>query len=120
SAPVGMLTAELRQTLRQNKQEILSFLRSAHSAVSQPCTIVPIQPRGTRPPIFGTAGHNGDVFCYRALAHDLGADQPFFGLRPPGLDTAEPPLNRVEELAACFAKDIRKVHPSGEFVIAGF
>src|SRR5262249_49668564 len=120
SAPIGALTAELRQTLRQNKQEILSFLRSADSVASQPCAIVPIQSQGSRPPIFGTAGHNGDVFCYRALAHHLGTDQPLFGLRPPGLDNDTPPLNRVEKLAAYFAAEIRAFHPRGEFVIAGF
>ena len=120
SAPVGTLTTELRQTLRENKQEILAFLRSTDSVTRQSCGIVSIQPLGSRPPIFGTAGHNGDVFCYRALAHHLGADQPLFGLRPPGLDDDTPPLNRVEKLAAYFAAEIRAFHPGGAFVIAGF
>jgi thioesterase domain-containing protein len=120
NAPVGMLTAELRHTLRQQKQEILAFLESSASAAKESCGIVPIQPQGTRPPIFGTAGHNGDVFCYRALAQHLGNAQPFFGLRPPGLDTDALPLNRVEELATYFAAEIRAFHPRGAFVIAGF
>ncbi len=120
SAPVGTLTAELRQTLRQNKQELLAFLRSAEAVARQSCGIVSIQPQGTRPPIFGTAGHNGDVFCYRALAHHLGTDQPLFGLRPPGLDSDVPPLDRVEKLAAYFAAEIRAFHRGGPFVIAGF
>lgn len=120
SAPVGTLTAELRQALRQHKQEILAFLDSTTSVAKETYGIVPIQPQGTQPPIFGTAGHNGDVFCYRALAHHLGTDQPFFGLRPPGLDTDAPPLNRVEELAGYFATQIRAFQPRGAFVIAGF
>ncbi|PWU14789.1 MAG: thioesterase [Verrucomicrobia bacterium] len=120
SAPVGTLTADLRQTLRQNKPEILAFLRSADSVARQSSAIVSIQSQGSLPPIFGTAGHNGDVFCYRALAHHLGADQPLFGLRPPGLDSDTPPLDRVEKLAAYFAAEIRAFHPQGEFVIAGF
>jgi len=120
NAPIGALTAELRQTLRQNKQDFLAFLRSANSVARQSCGIVSIQSQGSRPPIFGTAGHNGDVFCYRALAHHLGGDQPLFGLRPPGLDNDTPPLNRVEKLAAYFAAEIRAFHPRGGFVIAGF
>jgi len=120
SAPVGTLTTELRETLRQHKQEILTFLRSTHSLAKKPDGIVPIQPNGTLPPVFGTAGHNGDVFCYRALSHHLGPDQPFFGLRPPGLDSDAPPLDRVEQLAARFASEIRAFHSQGPFVIAGF
>jgi thioesterase domain-containing protein len=120
SAPAGTLTAELRETLRQHKQEILTFLRSAHAVARESSGIVPIQPLGTRPPIFGTAGHNGDVFCYRALAHHLGSDQPFFGLRPPGLDSDAVPLNQIEKLAAYFAGEIRAFCPQGPLVIAGF
>lgn len=120
SAPTGALTAELRQELRQRKNEILKFLRSAESLAQQQRAIVPLQPRGTATPIFAVAGHNGDVFCFRALAHYLGADQPFFGLQPPGLDGNREPLERVEDLAAYFAAQIRSVRPDGPYVIAGY
>jgi thioesterase domain-containing protein len=117
---VGALTAELREELRERKQEILDFLRSAGSLSGRTTAIVPIQPRGRQPPVFGTAGHNGDVFCYRALAQHLGEDQPLYGLRPPGLDNDDRPLDRVEELAEYFASEIRAFHSQGSYVIAGF
>lgn len=120
NAPTGALTAELRQELRQRKGEILKFLRSAESLAQQQRAIVPLQPRGTATPVFAVAGHNGDVFCFRALAHHLGADQPFFGLQPPGLDGNREPLERVEDLAAYFAAQIRSVRPDGPYVIAGY
>lgn len=120
NAPTGALTAELRQELRQRKGEILKFLRSAESLAQQQRAIVPLQPRGTATPVFAVAGHNGDVFCFRALAHHLGADQPFFGLQPPGLDGNREPLGRVEDLAAYFATQIRSVRPDGPYVIAGY
>lgn len=66
------------------------------------------------------AGHNGDVFCYRALARHLGEDQPFFGLQPPGLDGQSEPLTRVEELARYFADQIRAFQPNGPYIIVGF
>jgi thioesterase domain-containing protein len=81
---------------------------------------VPLQPRGSRPPAFAFGGHNGDVFCFRALARHLGEDQPFFGLEPPGLDGQSEPLTRVEDLAACFAQQIRAFHPEGPYIIIGF
>jgi len=120
NAPAGVLTPEVRDHLRRHKRDILDFLRSAEALARQQPAIVPLQPRGVRPPIFGVGGHNGDVFCYRALAQHLGDDQPFFGLQPPGLDGQSEPLRRVEDLAAYFARQIREFHPDGPSVIAGF
>jgi thioesterase domain-containing protein len=120
TAPVGVLTPELRDQLQQRKHEILEFLRSAEALTQQPRAIVPLQPRGTRPSVFGVPGHNGDVFCYRSLAQHVGDDQPFFGLQPPGVDGQGEPLRRVEDLAAYFAAQIRAFRPDGPYVIAGY
>ncbi len=120
NAPAGVLTPELRKQLQQRKHDILAFLRSATTLAEQQRAIVPLQPRGTRPPIFGVPGHNGDVFCYRAWAQHLGDDQPLYGLQPPGLDGHSKPLTRIEDLAAYFAGQIRAFHPAGPCVIAGF
>jgi thioesterase domain-containing protein len=120
SAPPGTLTSELRVQLRQHKREILQFLASGQTLAAQERAIVPLQRTGTRAPIFGVPGHNGDVFCYRALAQALGVEQPFFGLQPPGLDGVGKPLRRVEDLAAYFATQIRAFQPQGPYVIVGF
>jgi thioesterase domain-containing protein len=119
-APAGVLPPELRDQLRQRKSEILKFLRSAELLCRQQRAIVPMQPNGEATPIFAVAGHNGDVFCYRVLAQQLGGDQPFFGLQPPGLDGRSEPLARVEDLAAYFAGQIRAFRPDGPYVIAGY
>jgi thioesterase domain-containing protein len=119
-APAGALTPELQEQLRRRKQEILAFLRQAESLAHQQRAIVPLQPLGTRVPVFGVGGHNGDVFCYRALARHLGKDQPFFGLQPPGLDGHDEPLTRVEDYAAYFAPQILNYWSNGPYIIAGF
>ncbi|HXF15425.1 MAG TPA: thioesterase domain-containing protein [Burkholderiales bacterium] len=120
-APAGVLTTTLRNELMERKSEILAFLRTAEAAAKQPRAIVPLQPHGTRPPVFAVAGHNGDVFTYRTFAAELGNDQPFFGLEPPGLlDGDSEPMDRVEDLAAYFAEQIRTLRPDGPFVIAGY
>ncbi len=120
SAPPGTLTLELREELRRHKAEILAFLQSAGSLARQQRAIVPLQPRGSRPPVFAFGGHNGDVFCFRALAQHLGEDQPFFGLQPPGLDGQAQPLARVEDLAAYFSAEIRAFRPKGPYGIVGY
>jgi thioesterase domain-containing protein len=120
NAPAGALTDELREELKRHKDEILQFLRSAGSLVQQQRAIVPLQPRGAHPPVFAFGGHNGDVFCFRALARHLGEDQPLFGLQPPGLEDGQKPLDRIEDLAAFFAGVIRGFRPPATYVIAGF
>lgn len=120
NAPAGVLTRELRDELRQRKSDILEFLRAAETLARQERAIVPLQPHGERVPVFAVGGHNGDVFCYRALAQHLGDNQPFFGLQPPGLDGQSEPLARVEDLAAYFAAQIRAFRPESPYVIAGY
>jgi thioesterase domain-containing protein len=120
NAPTGALTPELRDQLQRHKNEILDFLASVDELSGQQRAIVPLQRNGTRAPVFAVPGHNGDVFCYRALARALGEDQPFFGLQPPGLDGHGEPLTRVEDIAAYFAAQIVAFQPQGPCVIAGY
>lgn len=120
SAPAGALTADLRDELRRCKAELLALLATAQALSGQARALVPLQPRGTRVPVFAVPGHNGDVFCYRALAQRLGEDQPFYGLQPPGLDGAAAPLARVEDLAGYFAQQVLTLRPGAPCIVAGF
>jgi thioesterase domain-containing protein len=120
SAPPGALSSEFREELRQRKADILHFLDAAESLARQQRAIIPLQPHGTRTPVFAVAGHNGDVFCYRTLVQSMGEDQPFFGLQPPGLDGHSEPLTRIEKLAEFFAGQIKAFQPDGPYVIAGY
>jgi thioesterase domain-containing protein len=120
NAPAGVLTPDLRDQLRQRKRDIVEFLQSANAVARQQRAIVPLQLRGSRTPVFAVPGHNGDVFCYRALAQSLGDDQPFFGLQPPGVDGDRNPLASVEDLAEYFTAQILAFRPDGPYVIGGY
>jgi thioesterase domain-containing protein len=120
NAPSGALSAELRSALQERKAELLAFFAQAAALDEQARAVVPLQPRGTRMPIFGVPGHNGDVFAYRALARELGAEQPFFGLQPPGLDGQSEPETELPRLAAYLAAQLRKAHKTGPCVVTGF
>jgi thioesterase domain-containing protein len=120
SAPAGALTPELRAELQRHKNDVLELLSSAQALAAQARALVPLERGGSRAPIYGVPGHNGDVFCYRALSRALGAEQPFFGLQPPGLDGERAPLTRVEHLAGYFAAQIRAAGEKGPCIVAGF
>ncbi len=120
NAPAGALTPEFRDQLRNRKSEIIGFLTMAEAATRQQPAIVPIQPRGTLPPIYAVPGHAGAVFSFSAFSKRLGDDQPFFALEPPGLDERVEPMDRVEDIAAYFANQILEFQPTGPCVIAGY
>ena len=120
NAPAGALTPELRTELKQRKSEILAFLASAQTLAGQARALVPLQAHGRGAPVFGVPGYNGDVFCYRALAGDIAAARPLFGLQPPGLDGHSRPLGRIEDVAGYFAAQIIASRPAGPVIIAAY
>jgi thioesterase domain-containing protein/aryl carrier-like protein len=82
-------------------------------------SLVPIQPGGSRPPLFCAHPNGGGVLCYRDLARYLGPDQPVYGLQALGLDGKEPRHTRVEEMAAHYVREIRTLQPEGPYYLAG-
>ncbi len=121
TGPEQVLTADVRRQLSARKAEIIVFLRSAASLESgSSSSVVPIQPLGSRRPLFAVPGHNGDVFCYVDLARHLGTDQPLFALQAPGMEPGQDPLTSIEEIATLFARDMAAVQPQGPYLLGGF
>jgi thioesterase domain-containing protein/acyl carrier protein len=82
--------------------------------------LVAIQTGGSRFPLYVISGAGGNVIRFHDLAKYLGSDQPVYALQPPGLDGKQAFLTHVEELAAYFITEIRKVQPHGPYHIVGY
>ena len=82
--------------------------------------LVMITPGTQRRPFFCVHPVGGNVLCYRELARQLGAEQPFYGLQSPGLDGAQAPPASVEEMAALYVSAVRSVQPSGPYLLGGW
>ncbi|MSP59688.1 MAG: acyltransferase domain-containing protein [Myxococcales bacterium] len=82
--------------------------------------LVPIQPHGTRPPLYFVHPAAGVIFPYYELARQLGPDQPFHGLQALGLDGESAPDHRIEDMARHYVEAIRTVQPRGPYHIGGF
>lgn len=82
-------------------------------------SLVPLQPNGTRPPLFCVHGGGGHVYYYRDLSKRLGPDQPFYGLQGRHVDGKLPPLYTVEEMAEFYLEEIRSVAPAGPYFLCG-
>lgn len=83
-------------------------------------SLVEIQSQGSRPPLFLVHGAGGGMFWgYVNLSRHLGADQPVYGLKSRGLDGREE-LGSIEEMAAHYVADIRRLQPHGPYHLGGY
>ena len=85
-----------------------------------PRCLVEIQPNGDRPPFFCVHDGDGQVLNFRALARHVGEAQPFIGIQCFGLDGEDVPFTRIEDMAAHYIGEMRKVQPSGPYFLGGY
>jgi amino acid adenylation domain-containing protein len=98
--------------------EQLSAVLGNSSALRWPSALAPIQPSGSRPPFFCFGYGAGPVF--RSLAGRLGPDQPLVGVDPALLDVSQVPAPyRMEDIAACLARQMRELQPDGPYYLGG-
>ena len=96
---------------------LASVLMEQEAAASS--SMVAIQASGTLPPFFCVHSQTSNVLNFRALANLLGPDQPFYGLEPRGLDGKNDPYYRIEDMAAHYIDEIRRVQSEGPYHIGG-
>ena len=99
-------------------ETLAAVLRDREGAASW-SPLVALQPAGSLRPFFCVHGVGGNVLNYRGLSRHLGADQPFYGLQARGLDGAEAPLTRIEDMAALYLRALRAVQPQGPYFLGG-
>ena len=80
--------------------------------------LAPIQPHGSKPPLFCVAGIGGTVLGLGTLGQHLGEDQPVYGLRLHPSDSHAYPT--VQARAARYLEEIFAVAPEGPYHLAGY
>ncbi len=83
-------------------------------------SLVPIQPEGTKPPLFCVHPIGGNVLEYYSLAAHLGKEQPVYGLQSLGLDGKTTPLRSIEAMAAHYITEMKMVQPQGPYYLVGY
>ena len=105
-------------TIEQLADELREKLVVAEKASAE-SSLVPIQPNGSKPPIFCMTAVKDEVFIFANLARHLGSDQPCYALQQ-GLKRGLPVHARLEELAARYIKEIRTIQPNGPYFLLGY
>ncbi|MBO9619957.1 MAG: amino acid adenylation domain-containing protein, partial [Niabella sp.] len=81
-------------------------------------SLVPIQPKGVKMPLYIVHGIGLNVLKFRSLALDLGADQPVYGLQ--GITDGSESQDTIEEIASFYIEEILRQNPTGPYIIGGY
>jgi amino acid adenylation domain-containing protein len=118
----GRVTLELTAALGYETEP--GSLKNARSSASETHTgtrrapsVINLQTSGSKPPLFFVHPGAGDPFDYLCLSRHLGEEQPFYGL--PGFDPRDPYAS-IEEKAAQSILALRKVQPTGPYLLGGW
>ena len=88
----------------------------ARAAPSAPASVIPLQPDGSRPPLFCVHPADRSVMGYVNLVRHLGTEQPVYGIRDLGDDLSRP----VARIAAEHVAAVRAVQPEGPYHLLGW
>jgi len=112
-------------------RQLAAFIREAHpelaeAAASDPAvqrpqrpwsSLVAVQPKGSKPPLFGVHANSGDVLFYEQLARALGPDQPFYAFQSPLVAQPNRTDIAIEDMAALYIREMRAFYPSGPYLM---
>ena len=83
-------------------------------------SLVPLQPHGTRPPVFIVHGVGGNVVNFYGLSMRVGSDQPVYGIQSQALVANQPALLHLKDMATHYIADIRNLQPKGPYHLLGY
>ncbi|XXY46504.1 alpha/beta fold hydrolase [Sorangium sp. So ce269] len=109
----------LEQPLDRLVDHLVTHARADRAAAPAPRATAMLELRHVeaRRPVFFVGGMMGSPLYLMPLARAM--RRPFHGFPLPGWDGKEPPLRRVEEIAARFVEEIRALQPEGPYQLGG-
>jgi thioesterase domain-containing protein len=75
---------------------------------------------GTAAPLFIIHGASGNIVRFYQLAMLVGTEHPIYGIQAQSLLAKQPALLRLEDQAAFYLAEIRKVQPKGPYYFLGY
>jgi amino acid adenylation domain-containing protein len=100
-------------------QQFATVIRQEQASTTW-SSLVQIESRGSKAPLFCIHPVGGNVLEYYPLAHHLGQEQPIYGIQSQGLDGIQVPLLQIEAMAAKYINEIQIVQPDGPYLLVGY
>ncbi|MBS1806281.1 MAG: SDR family NAD(P)-dependent oxidoreductase [Acidobacteria bacterium] len=107
------------RTVRALATLVRTKLQRAEPVKKKWSCLVPIQPNGSRLPMFFVHAIGGEVLFYEPLARCLGSDQPFYALQSSQTNFDESRGTSIEEMASLYLEEIRSFLPEGPYILGG-
>ncbi len=82
--------------------------------------LVPLNPHGSKPPLFLVHPGVGEILIFIRLAQILEDDRPVYALRARGFDDRDKPFATLDEMVNCYTARIVETYPDGPYYIAGY
>jgi polyketide synthase PksJ len=82
--------------------------------------IIPLKTTGDKTPFFCIHAISGTTFPFTDLAKNFIKEHPFYAIQAKGLSDNQEPLNDLKEMAKLYIEEIKKIQPSGPYLIGGW
>jgi acetoacetyl-CoA synthetase len=90
------------------------------AAVPRVPAVVQMKIGSDAPPIFITHGLGGSVMDFYQVVKRIQTDHPIYGLQARGIDGAEEPRDRIEDMARDSLQAMKELQPRGPYALVGF
>ena len=107
------------RTVRQLADVIAKSMQPSGAEQKVWASLRPIQPNGSRIPLFCVHAVGGDVLFYEQLAKALGSDQPFYAFQSPLIAQRDKRETTLEEMASTYIEEMRAFFPQGPYLLGG-
>jgi oxalate---CoA ligase len=111
---IGILTLYDARTVTK----LADLIQLKQSSAEHWC-IVPIRTQGSLPPLFLIHGVGGNVLGFSNLVKRMHPDQPVYGIQAQSLQPEGPTFVQLEDMAAFYIREIRRVQPNGPYNLLG-
>ena len=91
----------------------------AKTPVISSSIVIPIRSTGHYPPLFCFHPVAGTIFCYANLAKYLTYPAPIYGIQDPSNAEGELLFDSMEDMAASYIKEIKKIQKQGPYYLGG-
>jgi acetoacetyl-CoA synthetase len=75
---------------------------------------------GTEPPVFIAHGLGGSVMDFYQVVKHVQTPRAIYGMQSKGIDGAEEPFDRIEDMARYSLEAVRELQPHGPYLLVGF
>jgi thioesterase domain-containing protein/acyl carrier protein len=117
---LGLATLFEARTVRQLAEVISERGKSEDNEAKTFSALVPIQPKGTRLPLFWLpGGYGSSVLSFKDVSLLLGPNQPVYGFEAK-MPEADEEMESIPARAARYIEEMLRMQPQGPYALVGF